>query len=252
MSKKAGAPALSAKVAPKPHKNPAPRPPKAGPPEISRHRAHESHEPPASSRTPKIDSPADDSAKAFVPLETGLRRIQLQGLVDAIKPILTHPVRPYTPLILDRAGHTDAFFTYASEYGGLFVDAKKFLSQVSIQKTMDLAQALEEMRRTLVSAMKYGKTLVIRMANTAVDFQSKFTGPTTFPTADLLVEGGRRFHEERYWRSVVRDEDMDTGCFLCRPEFCVVVTTTFAKEDYREYLEKALPLGEMIPVCIDE
>jgi hypothetical protein len=181
------------------------------------------------------------------------RIILLPQLVDTIKPILYHPKRPYTPLIVDASGNVDVFFTYAGEFGGLFIDAKKYLSNVLIQKTMTVPEALEEMRQTLVNALKYGKTLVLQMGNTALDFMHTFHGPDTFPVQEVLVEAGRRFRKEEYWSKVVRKEDRDShGLFVCLPEFNVVVTSKFQAEEYQEFLESALPLNEMIPILIQQ
>ena len=183
-------------------------------------------------------------------LETNLRRIELTKLVDTFVPIISHP-RPYTPLFIDKAGNVDKFFIY-SKFGGIFIEAKKYLLAVYIQKTMSIPEALEEMRKNLVMAMKFGRTLVIRMSNSAVDF-SKFSGSDTFPVIDLFVEAGARFKNEEYWSRVVREEDRDeNGNFQCLPEFFVVVTTSFELEDYSEFLEKSLPLNEMIPIYIEQ
>ncbi|KAJ3170165.1 hypothetical protein HDU88_008790 [Geranomyces variabilis] len=184
------------------------------------------------------------------PLERSLRTIDIRNLVDVLKPIVEHPIRTYTPLILDRSRRVETFFQYSADFDGIFLPAKKFLLKTLVQKTMTLAEALEEMRTLLVTAMKYGRTLVVDMADSATDFMKKFTSADAFPAVDVLSECGRRMTKEANWAKVVRDTDRENGVFVVREGFKVVVTSVFLLEDYEEFLQSAIPMDEMIPIHI--
>ncbi|KAJ3137271.1 hypothetical protein HDU90_002057 [Geranomyces variabilis] len=184
------------------------------------------------------------------PLERSLRSIDIRNLVEVLKPIVEHPIRTYTPLILDRSRRVETFFQYSADFDGIFLPAKKFLLKTLVQETMTLAEALEEMRTLLVTAMKYGRTLVVDMADSATDFMKKFTSADAFPAADVLSECGRRMTKEANWVKVVRDTDRENGVFVVREGFKVVVTSVFLLEDYEEFLQSAIPMDEMIPIHI--
>jgi hypothetical protein len=184
-------------------------------------------------------------------IENGVIKINIKKLIDTIQPILSHPKTPKTPLIIDRSNRTDTFFQYAGEYSGLFIEAKKYLVEVLVKKTMTFVQAMEELRLELVTAMKYGRTLVIRMSDTATDFVHKFTKEDSFPVLDLFVEGGRRMHLEEYWSKVVRKDELEHGTFQVKAGFCVVITTGFLLSDYFGFLSKSLPMDQLVPVYIE-
>lgn len=77
-----------------------------------------------------------------------------------------------------------------------------------------MAETLETLRQMLVAALKYGRTLVIDMADTATDFMHKFTSDTEFPAARVLAECGRRMALEEHWKNVVREADKEKGVFV--------------------------------------
>ncbi|KAJ3174718.1 hypothetical protein HDU87_006967 [Geranomyces variabilis] len=184
------------------------------------------------------------------PLDRSLRSMDIRNLVEVLKPIVEHPVRTYTPLILDRSRRVETFFRYSADFDGIFLPAKKFLLKTLVQKTMTLPEALEEMRTLLVTAMKYGRTLVVDMADSATDFTHKFTSEDAFPAIEVLSECGRRMTKEANWAKVVRDADRENGVFVVREGFKVVVTSVFLIADYDEFLRSAIPMDEMIPIHI--
>ena len=192
---------------------------------------------------------ADNAGVAKIPsISTELRRINIKLLVDTIKPLIENN---WTPLILDQSERCDIFFQYSGDYSGIFVEAKKLVIEVLVFKKKSLDEALEELRKMLVNAMKFGRTLVIRMTDTACDFLGKFNHPDFFPAADLLVEAGQRFKKEQYWSKVVREEDLEHGQFVVREEFCVVIVSTLNVEEYAGILKNAIPLSKCAPIFID-
>ncbi|KAJ3299558.1 hypothetical protein HK104_008444 [Borealophlyctis nickersoniae] len=201
--------------------------------------------------TPPRPPPPDPDAPP-PPLSLTLRRIPIRALVDTITPILSHPVRPYTPLILDRSRRVDLFFQYSADFSGIFIEAKKMLLDTIVHRRTTHAEAMETCRRALVAAMKYGRTLVISMADSATDFAKKFTSETEFPAHLVMEQGGRRFaNEEELRNKVIRDEDLECGVFVVREGFRVVITSMFLLEEYEEFLRNSLPLNEMIPVYVE-
>ncbi|KAI8895108.1 hypothetical protein BC833DRAFT_178940 [Globomyces pollinis-pini] len=193
----------------------------------------------------------DDTKPSIVPLTTELRRINIKQLIDTIQPIISHPIKAYTPLLIDPTSRVDTFFQYAADYSGIILEAKKYLVDTFITKSITHDDAMEQLRTLLITAMKHGKVLVIRMSNTAVDFPHKFNDPNRFPVTDLFVDAGRRMKLEQYWKPIVRDEDYEHGVFIVRPEFKVVFTTEFALEDYQEFLMNVIPMNECIPIYIE-
>lgn len=192
-----------------------------------------------------------DSIEDLVPppLTCELRTIDIRQLIGTIKPILEHPVRAFTPLIIDPSQRIDLFFQYSADYSGIFVEAKKILVESVIQKKVTHLQALEGMRQQLVQAMKYGRTLVVRMADSAIHFKTTFSHKDYFPL-ELFEAGGRNMRKEEIYSLVIRPEDTDKGIFVVQPEFCVVVTSMFELEDFQEFLEPSLPMDLMIPIFI--
>jgi hypothetical protein len=178
-------------------------------------------------------------------------RINIKELVNTIQPILSDSKSPKTPLILDCSGRAEIFFHYSADYAGVFIEAKKYLVETMILKRMSHSEAMEELRLLLVQAMKHGKALIVKMGDTATDFQHRFTREDCFPVADLFVEGGRRMFVPEYWEKVVREEDKVDGIFVPKPGFCVIVTSSFSPDTYLEYLCKALPLHAMQVIYIE-
>lgn len=188
------------------------------------------------------------------PLSTHLRKIHIRQLIETIEPILTHPIRPYTPLILDRSQRMDIFFQYSGDYSGVFIDAKKCIVETLVLKKVTLQETLEDMRQKLVLALKYGRTLVIRMGDTAMDLKTRFTHPDYFPSDLILKEAGRAMLLEPNYSRVVRDADKDQNIFVAMPDFKVIVTSEFELQDFDEFLADAFPFGlneEMIPIWIE-
>lgn len=64
-----------------------------------------------------------------------------------------------------------------------------------------LEDVLEDLRASLVTSMKHGTTLVIRMTNSAVDFLTQFNHDELFPLA--VFEQGEITKEE-IWSKFVR------------------------------------------------
>ena len=138
-----------------------------------------------------------------------------------------------------------AFFQYQD---ATLVEAKKLIKEVSIDKTKTPAEALEELRATLVSCFqavppRQGRPLVIRMANSAADFSNTFSGDATFP---LAVFDPVAWATEEVHGKIVRDEDKakTANTFMPGADFRVIVTSSFSAGDAEGFLKGSLPLDK--------
>jgi hypothetical protein len=94
--------------------------------------------------------------------ETTINTTALPATLESI-----YNSRKFTPLILDQSDRTTTFYNYQD---AIIIDAKMYLSKVVIKKTMSQVDAKEEMRKHVVNALKYGKTLVFHLQNSAFNF----------------------------------------------------------------------------------
>lgn len=177
-----------------------------------------------------------------------LRRINMKQLIETIKPLIENKI---TPLILDQSERCDIFFQYSGDFSGLFVEAKKILVETLIFKKVSMKETLENLRKILVNCLKFGRTLVLRMTDSACDFMNNFSHPDFFPASDLLIEAGQRFKKEEYWKRVVREQDLEHGTFIVKDEFCVVILSTLSVNEYKEVLENAIPISKCATVFIE-
>jgi hypothetical protein len=174
-------------------------------------------------------------------------KIGIKQLPETIESLVVPPTS--TPLIIDPTQRVDVFYTY-SNGGAIFIEAKKYVIETLITKKMAQSDALEEMRKCLVLAMKQGKPLVIRMTDSAADFELSFVRDDCFPP-EIFQNAGSKFFKKEYYSKVVRQEDMENGVWVTKEGFHVVVTTMFDHRMYQMYLQKCLPLKHMTPILIE-
>lgn len=170
-----------------------------------------------------------------------------------------------TPLIVDQSPD-DKVSTYYSYQPNMVILESKTMIMDHFVKNNSVLQCLEYARRRLVTAMKYGKTLVVRMSTSSPDFQTIFRDEcvpgldnsekmSAFFPLDAIIEGGKRLHEDGWADRLFREDDMKPhkNFCLCRSEFRVCFTTQFALDDIDEFLFKhSLPGKERFKVvCID-
>jgi hypothetical protein len=161
---------------------------------------------------------------------------RLQELLDAI-----YQDGRYTPLILDESGRANTYFTYATNC--TLISMKGFMVRVDVQHTQTLPEAQEDLRQSLVSALKHGKRLVLALEDCALDIRGRYAEKTHFPI-DCLAEGGRRFQRDAtlYDPCVRRPQDLEPyGVFVAREEFRLLLTSQFGVDEYQEYLWECLP-----------
>lgn len=149
-----------------------------------------------------------------------------------------------TPLLLDSTGTADVSFLYRH---ATVIEAKQLVLQVRApaKSLRDLHAARWGLRRKLVHAMRWGHTLVVRLSDSAPNFEY-YCEPTMFPLAlfdRALLPCGKDAAADAIFGKVLRESDLaDSGGHLYVPEtFSVVVTSTFAPEVYEEHLSASLP-----------
>ena len=156
-----------------------------------------------------------------------------------------------TPLILNESGLMDRFFLHRDVN---VIDAKSLFLKEKMQN-IPHETVMEEMRSKLVNSMKFGKTLVIAMQNSAADIIGSYSGSSTFPVPEVFMPD--RITDESVWSLFVKEQDMiypntNVKIFIVKPEFQVVVTSQFPVEDYQEFLDNALPLKQCKEVLLRE
>ena len=162
-------------------------------------------------------------------------------------------------LLVDNSKHrvVDTFFAYRNCQ---ILEAKQLVLEERTGKR-SRPQILEEARKKLVNALRYGQVLYVRMSTSAVRFKGTYTSPTTLPLAifdqpsiDTLGEyysgsGGQNlFGSSHPLAGCLREADTEHGHFTARHGFEVVVSTHLQRDDFRELLERALPLDKMQPI----
>jgi hypothetical protein len=134
-----------------------------------------------------------------------------------------------TPLLVDHS-EEHLIDTYYSYQAALVIEAKQLVLDVATKRRSH-EEIMEECRRSLVNAMRYGQTLYIRMSDSACDFSASFNGETTFPTHSLLAQPVvadlatyREGSSNNLWGSehplaaVLREEDLAHG-HVFQPRF---------------------------------
>ena len=115
----------------------------------------------------------------------------------------------------------------------------------------------EELRDQLVHAMRWGHTLVIRMANTAADFLHTYCHDESFPRLlfehDQLPSGAVLPNGQHpVFSKVLRPQEITTsgGQFGVPSTFRIVVSSTFKPDAHASLLGESLPLEHLQPIHI--
>lgn len=124
-----------------------------------------------------------------------------------------------TPLLLDPSAEEIVCTFYSYQPDVILLEAKAMVMTLHNQS---LEKAMEMARKSLVNAMKYGKTLVIRMGTSAPDFRETFNDENLrrvhghiseelsyFPK-EVFIGGGRviREHADEWAYKLFREADM--------------------------------------------
>ena len=179
------------------------------------------------------------------------------GVLEAIERARRQHCR--TALLVDNSADkvVDTFFLYRPVQ---VLEAKAMVIEERTGKR-NRPQILEQARIKLVNAMRYGQTLYVRMSNTATQFVTTYSGPTTLPLAifdqsavgELQSRhsgpsGENLFGSNHSLAGALREEDTEFGFFVARHGFEVVVSTHLEKSDFMLLLQRALPMDMLQPI----
>lgn len=182
------------------------------------------------------------------------------GLLEALHRSVH--VTEKVPLIIDNTEHQDVD-TYYAYRSGPILEAKKMFMDERAGATRE--SVLDDARAKLVQAMKMGTTLYIRLANSACDFLSKYTNQESFPIEVFDFEYIKQIRENHTqgpteyenlvgsahpFSKALRPQDIDSGFFLAREGFDVVVCTHFKPEDVEDFLKDSIPLAKLQQVKV--
>jgi hypothetical protein len=126
-----------------------------------------------------------------------------------------------TPILLDTSPDDKActYYSYQPDY--VLFEAKTMVMEYS--RRLPLMQCLEMGRKYVVNAMKFGKTLIVRLGNSAPDFMNIFNDDVLSKTMggvdvrakqggylplELFTAGGALMRDEVWPYILFREEDM--------------------------------------------
>eukprot|EP01038_Epipyxis_sp_PR26KG_P011780 gene11780-15761_t len=122
-----------------------------------------------------------------------------------------------TPLIIDNSEGSRVCTFYGYQLDAIILDAKTLITDFYVKKR-SLQDCLENARKILVNAMKWGKLLVIRLDSSVPDFLGTFndqkldrnnTNDTSYFPIELFENGGKLLREDEIWaKRLFREEDM--------------------------------------------
>lgn len=182
-------------------------------------------------------------------LEGRVWRVQAKQLEDAL-----HEAREQrrTTLLLDPspARPVDSYFAYGD---CTVVHAKQLVLEVR-GAGVPVGDAREGLRKSLVHAMRWGHTLVVRMADSAADFMGSYCADDCFPArlfdGSATPSGTEIARSGSVWAKVLRPSDLESGRFFVPGHFRVCVTSVFDAAKFEQRLGDALPLDVLQPVLV--
>lgn len=193
----------------------------------------------------EIEAKALAIKKQLEPNEKGERVVPLEKMSKALELVIEEGK---TPLVVDPSGRADTFFKYQSVQ---IVDAKAVFLKHGVHKTMTLDETMDDLRKRTVNAMKNGMYLYICMQNGATDFSNQYNGENTFPIEKIL--SGWKPTDQEEVEHLLKDADKDhNGFFLPKEGYQPIITTQFEQEDYREFLQASIPMGNLGVIVIEK
>lgn len=160
-----------------------------------------------------------------------------------------------TPLLIDgtRERAVDAYYMYTPS---AVVEAKKLVIDVRVAG-MPVESAREQLRESLVHAMRWGLTLLIRLSNSAADFKATYCSDEYFPLAVFdraKLPSGQDAAADPIFSKVLRAADVqrEGGRLHVPASFRVCVASHFKADAFERLLKDVLPLEHLQPMHIME
>ena len=110
-----------------------------------------------------------------------IKLVTIKNVTDVAAAVWNNEKR--TPLVLNESGLMDRF--YQHRHANIIDAQSLFLKEENEKISRD--EIMEDVRRKLVNAMKFGKTLVISMKRSAADISTKYNGAHTFPVPEVFM-----------------------------------------------------------------
>lgn len=157
------------------------------------------------------------------------------------------------------------FFEYMC---AVAIDAKRVINEVHVKKIKTREEMQEELRQNVSTALRYGRPLHLRMANSAFDWRpycepvdpecasgdgppvdsnasvGSPDGPTLLPHE---LFHGSAWYREAVWSSVLRAQDMEGCCFNMETHF-VFITSDWDLAKVREHYPSRVPHFEQMAI----
>merc|ERR1712196_182120 len=125
------------------------------------------------------------------------------------------------------------------------IDAKEIINEVFVKKRITVDAMRERMRLKVATAVRYGKPLHIRMANTAMDW-APFCGDFDGALPKALFHAAM-WKDFATWSKVLKPEELEDSCISMEAHF-VFITSDFDLNGVKEHLENKLPLFESLAI----
>jgi hypothetical protein len=180
----------------------------------------------------EVAAAAEEGGPITIPL-TALKETYTAAIAKGLTPLIVDPSKEHV---------VDTFFSYSA----IMVDVKQLSLNVSMKKATK-EESLEKARKSFVTAMQTGQTMVISMQQGSPSFQDWFNTPTEWPIEAIATKGGKpltlkpegnKEYGEGIPKAVMRDEDTlkYSGFAVVQEKFEVIFTTWFGVDDYEEFL----------------
>ena len=176
-----------------------------------------------------LDDFIEGWSSEYPPEEEGKKPelLEFEGLADALK---NSADNDRSVVLVDPTQRASRFL----QYNANVIDAKGLfiLDKINGKPQEDVQ---EEMRKSIVAGMLYGKTLQFECQNTAPPF-GEYEGEDTFPVAELFSGGWNK--KEAAIEALLRDDDPPPpmGGSFVNQGVHFVFTTFFEPTDYKQFL----------------
>ena len=151
-------------------------------------------------------------------------------------------------LVFDTTGECEVFFRYKAH----MIELNKLSLSISLGRiTRD--EAIEQVRKALVYAMRIGDRLVLNCGKYIIDYKNDFHCPVNFPT-NLIFDFNEWRKDEIYKRIVRPEEDVDLignkKCYFMNDNFTLIILCD-VRDMLQDETDKREEIKDKIPHYLD-
>eukprot|EP00928_Gymnodinium_smaydae_P007567 TRINITY_DN12712_c0_g1_i2.p2 TRINITY_DN12712_c0_g1~~TRINITY_DN12712_c0_g1_i2.p2 ORF type:complete len:442 (+),score=113.56 TRINITY_DN12712_c0_g1_i2:428-1753(+) len=168
------------------------------------------------------------------------RRVLFRHLLPALEEALE---RRRAPLFVCN-GREDLIVTFFSYLCATPVDARRVTNEVLVKKSVTVDEMREQIRQKVISALKFGKPLHVRLHKTAMDWHVYCRDGSSLPPDLFDLESWK---DGEGWLRACSPEELEGGWFNMESHY-VFVTSDFDLAGVREYLPSKLPFFERLAI----